>query len=105
MTTATKTQQESKTYRLRIGRLADGREAFAVAGYCTSALGGYRYVDVWVRDAKALNGLKLHCFRSYAAPGSPGYREMFALVVDGADKRRPWRMPLTIARQLGWSKP
>ena len=45
-----------KTYRLCIGRLADGREAFARAGYCISALGDYRFVDVWVRTAKPTAG-------------------------------------------------
>ena len=59
-----------KTYRLCIGRLADGREAFARAGYCISALGDYRFVDVWVRNRQAYGGARLHMERNYAPPGS-----------------------------------
>ena len=51
------------------------REAFAKAGYCISALGDYRFVEVWVRDADAYSGMKIYRERNYAAPGSPGYRE------------------------------
>lgn len=96
------TARQSKTYRLRIGQLADGREAFAKSGYCISALGDYRFVDVWVRDPDAWGGARLHRERNYAPPGSRGYREMFALV-DGIDKRIPGGMPITIAQRLGWT--
>jgi hypothetical protein len=92
----------TKTYRLRVGRLADGREAFAKAGYCISALGDYRFVDVWVRDRNAWGGIRLHRERNYAPPGSRGYREMFALV-KGTDKRIPGGMPITISQRLGWA--
>ena len=93
--------RQTKTYRLRVGRLADGREAFAKAGYCISALGDYRFVDVWVRDPEAWGGMRLFQERNYAPPGSPGYREMFALV-KGQDKRIPGGMPIVIAQRLGW---
>jgi len=96
--------RECKTYRLRIGRLVDGREAFAKAGYCISALGGYRFVEVWVRDRQAYGGMKLYRERNYAPPATLGYREMFAMIVKGADKRVPGMMPIGIAQQLGWAK-
>ena len=97
-------QRRCKTYRLRIGRLADGREALAKAGYCISALGDYRYVDVWVRDCRAYGGMKLYRERSFAPPSTRGYREMFALIVKGTDKRVPGMMPIRIAQQLGWAR-
>ena len=97
------TQRRSKTYRLRVGRLADGREAYARAGYCTSALGDYRFVEVWVRNRQSYGGAKLYRERNYAPPGSPGYREMFALIVKGKDKRVPGIMPIRIAHNLGWN--
>jgi len=96
--------RECKTYRLRVGRLADGRQAFAKAGYCISALGDYRYVDVWVRDKDAYGGIRLYRERPHAPPGSPGYREMFALVKRGRDKRIPGTMPIRIAQSLGWCR-
>ena len=96
------TQRRSKTYRLRVGRLADGREAYARAGYCTSALGDYRFVEVWVRNRQSYGGAKLYREWNYAPPGSPGYREMFALV-KGTDKRIPGMMPIRIAHNLGWN--
>ena len=92
------------TYRLRIGRLPDGQEAFAKAGYCISALGDYRFVEVWVRSRQAYGGMKLYRDRNYAPPGSLGYREMFAMIVSGTDKRVPGMMPIRIAQQLGWAK-
>ena len=94
--------RQSETYRLRVGRLADGREAFAKAGYCISALGDYRFVDVWVRDPEAWGGMRLHRKSEFAPPGSRGYREMFALV-KGTDKRIPGMMPLRLAQRLGWA--
>ena len=99
----TVTQRRSKTYRLRVGRLADGREAYARAGYCISALGDYRFAEVWVRDRQGYGGAKLYRERNYAPPGSPGYREMFALIVKGKDKRVPGIMPIRIAHNLGWN--
>jgi len=98
----TRPQRPSKTYRLRGGRLADGREAYARAGYCTSALGDYRFVEVWLRNRQSYGGAKLYRERNYAPPGSPGYREMFALV-KGTDKRIPGMMPIQIAHNLGWN--
>ncbi len=99
----TRPQRPSKTYRLRVGRLADGREAYARAGYCTSALGDYRFVEVWVRNRQSYGGAKLYRERNYAPPGSPGYREMFALIVKGTDKRTAGMMPIRIAHNLGWN--
>jgi len=93
-----------KTYRLRIGRLADGREAFAKAGYCISALGDYRFVEVWVRNRQHYGGMALLVDRPHAAPGSRSYREAFAMIVKGRDKRVPGTMPIRIAQQLGWRK-
>ena len=95
-----------KTYRLRVGRLADGREAFALAGYCVSALGSYRYADVWVRSSAAWGGAHLHMKRDYAGPGSPAYRETFAAIVQGTDKRSAGdnpgsHQPATRLDQLG----
>ncbi len=98
-----KSPRHCKTYRLRVGRLADGREAYARAGYCISALGDYRFVDVWVRDRRSYGGAKLYRERDYAPPGSPGYREMFALIVKGTDRRVPGMMPIHIAHDLGWN--
>ncbi len=98
-----KPQRRTKTYRLRIGQLADGREAYARAGYCISALGDYRFVEVWVRDRQAYGGAKLYRERNYARPGSPGYRELFALIAKGTDKRVPGMMPIQIAHILGWN--
>jgi hypothetical protein len=95
--------QRTKTYRIRIGRLADGREAFARAGYCISALGDYRFVDVWVRDPDAYGNMRLYCERNFAPPGSKDYNEMFALV-EGIDKRIPCMMPIRIGQQLGWTQ-
>ena len=104
MKNATKTQQESKTYRLCVGRLADGREAFAKAGYCISALGNYRYVDVWVRDRSIFGGMKLYRERNFAPPGSLGYCEMFGLIVKGRNRRVRGMLPLVVAQKLGWTK-
>ena len=104
-TAVKKKPRDCKTYRVRIGRLADGREAFAKAGYCISALGDYRFVEVWVRDPDAYSGMKIYRERNYAAPGSPVYREMFALIVKGKDKRLPGMMPIRLAQRLGWSSP
>lgn len=98
-----KSPRRCKTYRLRVGRLADGREAFAKAGYCISALGDYRFVEVWVRNRQSYGGAKLCRERNYAPPGSPGYREMFALV-QGVDKRVPGTMPIRICQRLGWTR-
>jgi len=101
-TTIRKPPRCCKTYRLRIGRLADGREAFAKAGYCISALGDYRYVEVWVRNHKSYGGAKLYSERNYASPGSSAYREMFALV-QGVDKYVPGTLPIRICEQLDWT--
>ena len=92
-----------KTYRLRVGRLADGRAAFAKAGYCISALVDYRFVEVWVRDRQAYGGAKVYRERNYAPPGSPGYQEMFALV-KGKDRRVSGMMPIRICQRLGWTR-
>ena len=103
MTQPRKSPRKCETYRLRVGRLADGREAYARAGYCISALGDYRFAEVWVRDRQGYGGAKLYRERNYAPPGSPGYREMFALIVKGKDKRVPGMMPIRIAHNLGWN--
>ena len=103
MTQPRKSPCKCETYRLRVGRLADGREAYARAGYCISALGDYRFAEVWVRDRQGYGGAKLYRERNYAPPGSPGYREMFALIVKGKDKRVPGIMPIRIAHNLGWN--
>jgi len=95
--------RRTKTYRLRVGRLADGREAYARAGYCVSALGDYRFVEVWVRDRHAYGGAKLYRERNYAPPGSRGYHEMFALIAKGPDRRVQGMMPIQIAHNLGWN--
>ena len=92
-----------KTYRLRIGRLADGREAFARAGYCVSALDDYRFAEVWVRNRQAYGGACLHMERNYAPPGSRSYREAFAVIVKGVDRRVPGTMTIRICQQLGWT--
>jgi len=101
---ACKPPRRCKSYRLRVGQLADGRKAFAKAGYCTSALGDYRFVEVWVRDRQAYGGATLYRERNYAPPGSPGYREMFNLVKKPVmDRRIPWMMPILICQRLGWT--
>jgi hypothetical protein len=98
-----KPPRRSKTYRLRVGRLADGREAFAKAGYCISALGDYRFVEVWVRNRRSYGGAQLYRERNHAPHGSPGYREMSALV-KGTDRRIPGMMPIRICQRLGWTR-
>ena len=93
-----------KSYRLRVGQLADGRKAFAKAGYCTSALGDYRFVEVWVRDRQSYGGAALYRERTHAPAGSRAYREMFALVKRPTiDRRIPWMMPIHICQRLGWT--
>jgi hypothetical protein len=96
--------RECKTYRLRIGRLTDGREAFAKAGYCISALGDYRFVEVWVRNRQRYGGMALLADRPHAGPRTRSYREAFAMIVKGREKRIPGTMPIRIAQQLGWTK-
>jgi hypothetical protein len=95
----------SKTRRLRVGRLADGREAFAIAGYCISALGDYRFVAIWVRNRQAYGGFSFYRDYTYAAPGSRKYKEAFALIVKGKDYRVSYALPLRISCRLGWWKP
>lgn len=99
-----KPPRRCKSYRLRVGKLADGRQAFVKAGYCTSALGDYRYVEVWVRDRQAYGGAALYRERTHAPAGSRAYREMFALVKRPTiDRRIPWMMPILISQRLGWT--
>jgi hypothetical protein len=91
-----------KTYRLRVGTLDDGRKAFAIAGYCTFALGDYRTVDVWVYAPEALNHIRSVLECSHAPPGSEKCRQAFDLIVEGRELRIEYTLPADIARLLGW---
>jgi hypothetical protein len=88
-------------YRLRVGKLADGRRAFAVATRCISALGDYPVVTVWVNDPKDLHRLALLRDRPYVRKGTAEYRRLFAMILDG-EERELTGCPLQIAQELGW---
>jgi hypothetical protein len=88
-------------YRLRVGRLADGRRAFAVATRCISALGDYPVVSVWVNDPEDSHGLALLRDRPYVRKDSAEYQRLFAMILNG-EERELTGCPLQIADELGW---
>ena len=93
-----------KTRRLRVGRLADGREAFAVQSCLPAARGYTSCVSLWVRNRRAYGGCKLLRDVSFTTPRSKAYRETFALIVKGTERRICRNFPIRIAAYLGWVK-
>jgi hypothetical protein len=93
-----------KTRRLRIGRLADGREAFAVQAFTPTDSGRCYSVTVWVRNRQAYGGCKVLRDVAFTTPRTRSYREAFALIVTGREKRIHRNMPICIAHKLGWCK-
>ena len=93
------------TRRLRYGRLANGREAFAIQSYVPSENGRRNHsVTVWVRNRRAYGGCKVLHDVSYTSPRSKDYQEAFALIVEGTEKRIRRNFPYRIAQKLGWVK-
>jgi hypothetical protein len=93
------------TRRLRIGRLADGREAFAVQAYTPTPTGNRCHsVTVWVRNRRVYGGCKVLRDVSFTNPHSKAYQEAFALIVEGREKRIRRNFPIRIAASLGWVK-
>jgi len=99
------TDKAPATRRLRIGRLADGRQAFAVQAYTPSLSGRRNHsVTVWVRNRRAYGGCKVLRDVSFTTPRSKAYQEAFALIVEGTEKRIRRNFPIRIAAKLGWVK-
>ena len=93
------------TRRLRYGRLANGREAFAIQSYVPSENGRRNHcVTVWVRNRRAYGGCKVLRDVSFTTPRSKAYQEAFALIVKGTEKRVRRNFPIRIAASLGWVK-
>jgi len=87
--------------RLLVGKLSDGRRAFATAADCISALGDFPIVNVWVNDPEDSHGLALLRERHYVKRGTREYRQLFALILDG-EERELNGCALEIAQELGW---
>ena len=93
------------TRRLRYGRLANGREAFAIQSYVPSENGRRNHcVTVWVRNRRAYGGCKVLRDVSFTTPRSKAYQEAFALIVKGTEKRVRRNFPIRIAASRGWVK-
>jgi hypothetical protein len=88
-------------YRLRVGKLADGRRAFAIATVCISAMGDYPSVSVWVNEPGSLHNLSLVRDRSYVRRGTSEYRRLFAMILNG-EEHKLTGCPALIAQELGW---
>ena len=88
-------------HRLRVGKLEDGRRAFAIATTCISAMGDYPLVEVWVNEPGGLHNLSLVRCRNYVDRGTREYRRLFGMILEGED--RPLTgCPAKIAQELGW---
>ncbi len=91
-----------KTFRVRIGKLANNRPAFAVESEEQTPYGVRHLATVWVRSRLSAIGCRAFREVSYESPQDARYRKAFGLILFALEKRVRCNAPARIARRLMW---
>jgi len=87
--------------KVKIGRLADGREAFALLTDVVAATGNYWQVKIWVRNPKKWFGIEEIHRATILGSDDPELAKIFN-TVNGVIIRPEQTIPAWISHQLGW---